>query len=172
MGVRSTRKLQLIHSDVCGPMPVESLGGPRYFVTFIDDYSRCCMVHFMKHKSEVMNKFKEFEVIVTNDCDHKIGALRMTDSGGEYISSEFHTYLKSRGIRHEPTIAYTPEQNGVAERLNRTLVEAARSMICHAGLNSNYWGEAVVTAAYVQNHTATLRLPMRGGMVKMQMYQT
>ena len=138
VGVRSSRKLQLIHSDVCGPMPVESLGGQRYFVTFIDDYSRCCMVYFMKHKSEVMNKLKAFETIVTNDCGHKIAALR-TDNGGEYISSEFQVYLKSRDIRHEPTIAYTPEQNGVAERLHRTLVEAARSMICHAGLNSSYW---------------------------------
>jgi len=145
VGVCSSRKLQVIHS---GPMLVESLGGKRYFVTFIDDYSRCCMVHFMKHKSEIINKFREFETIVTNECDLKLGALR-TDNGGEYISREFQEYLKSRGIRHEPTIAYTPEQNGVAERLNRTLVEAARSMISHGGLNSNYWGEAVATAAYV-----------------------
>ena len=64
VGVCSSRKLQLIHSGVCGPMPVESLGGQRYFVTIIDDYSRCCMVHFMKHKSEVMSKFKEFETTV------------------------------------------------------------------------------------------------------------
>ena len=112
------------------------------------------MVHFMKHKSEVINKFKDFETIVTNVCDQKIGALR-TDNGGEYISREFQEYLKSRGIRHEPTIAYTPEQNGIAERLNRTLAEAARSMISQAGLNSNYWREAVATAAYVQNHTVT-----------------
>ena len=154
VGVRSTRKLQLVHSDVCGPMPVESLGGQKYFVTFIDDYSRCCMVCFMKQKSEVTAKFKEFEAIVTNDCSHKIGALR-TDNGGEYRSSEFQGYLKSRGIRHEPTVAYTPEQNGVAERLNRTLVEAARSMICHAGLSSNYWGEAIATATYVRNRTVT-----------------
>ena len=113
MGVRSSRKLQLVHSNVCGPMPVESL---KYFVTFIDDYSHCCMVFFLKHKSEVFEKFKEFEAITTNDSGCKIGRFR-TDNGGEYISSEFEEYLKSKGISHELTIPYTPEQNGVAERL-------------------------------------------------------
>ena len=95
MGVRSSEKLQLVHSDVCGPMPTESLGGHRYFVTFIDDYTRCCAVYLMKHRSEVLAKFKEFEAITTSDCGQKIGALR-TDNGGEYISAEFNEYLKIR----------------------------------------------------------------------------
>ena len=154
VGVRSSRKLQLVHSDVCGPMPTESLGGHRYFVTFVDDYTRCCAVYLMKHRSEVLAKFKEFEAITTSDCGLKIGALR-SDNGGEYISTEFNEYLKTRGMHRELTIPYTPEQNGVAERLNRTLVEAARSMISHSGLNSKYWGEAVVAAAYVRNRTTT-----------------
>ena len=81
-------------------------------------------------------------------------ALR-TDNGGEYISAEFNEYLKIRGILHELTIPYTPEQNGVAERLNRTLMETAQSMISHSGLSSKYWGEAVVSAAYVRNRTTT-----------------
>ena len=148
------RKLQLVHSDVCGPMPVDSLGGHKYFVMFIDDYSRCCMIYFLKHKSEVFAKFKEFEGITTNDSGFKIGRLR-TDNGREYISSEFEEYLKFTGICHEVTVPYTPEQNGVAERLNRTLMEAARSMISHAKLNSSYWGEAVATAAYVWNRMVT-----------------
>ena len=135
-------------------MPVESLGGHKYFVTFIDDYSLCCMVCFLKHKSEVLDKFKEFEAVTTNDSGCKIGRLR-TDNGGEYISHELEEYLKSKGISHELTVPYTPEQNGVAERLNRTLMEAARSMISHAKLNSSYWGEAVATATYVRNRTVT-----------------
>ena len=154
VGVRSTRKLQLVHSDVCGPMPTESLGSHKYFVTFTHDYSRHCSVYFMKHQSEVLSKFKEFEASTTNDCDLKIGALR-TDRVGEYISIELKEYLKHRGICHELTVPYNPEQNGVAERLNRTLLVAARSMISHAGLTSNYWGEAVATAMYVRNRTAT-----------------
>ena len=83
VGVRSNRKLQLVHSDVCGPLPTESLGGHKYFVTFTDDYSRWCAVYFMKHRSEVLAKFKEFEALTTTDCELKIRALR-TDNGGEY----------------------------------------------------------------------------------------
>ena len=76
MGVCSTRKLQLIHSDVCGPMPTESLGDHKYFVTFTDDHTRCCAVYFMKYRSEVLATFKEYEAISTSDCGLKIGSLR------------------------------------------------------------------------------------------------
>ena len=76
-----------------------------------------------------------------------------TDNGGEYMSAEFKTYLKSKGIRHQLSVPHSPEQNGVAERMNRTLIESARSMIAHAGLPNCYWAEAVATAAYVRNRT-------------------
>ena len=152
----SRRKLQLIHSDVCGPM-TESIGGSRYFVTFIDDYSRCCAVYFMKSKSEVFERFKEFEAIVVNQSGQKIGTLR-SDNGGEYLSKEFETYLKSNGITHQLTIAYSPEQNGVAERMNRTLMESARAMMSYSGLSEEYWAEAVATAAYVRNRSASSAL--------------
>ena len=130
-------------------MQTESLGGRKYFATFIDDYLRCCNVYFFKHKSEVSEKFKEFEASITNESDIRIRTLR-TDNGGEYLSGEFKEYLKSRGIRHELTVPYSPQQNGVAERMNRTLMESARAMIAHAGLPNSYWGEAVATAAYVR----------------------
>jgi len=81
-------------------MSTESLNGKRYFVTFIDDYSRCVKVYFIRHKSEVLKKFKEFEAAATNEADCKIGTLR-TDNGGEYMSSEFEEFLKSKGIKHE-----------------------------------------------------------------------
>ncbi len=152
--IRSTRKLQLVHSDVCGLMHTESIGGRKYFVKFIDDYSRCCAVYFLRHKSEVLEKFKEFEAYTTNECGQRIGKLR-TDNGGEYLSGEFKAYLKSKGIRHELTVAHSPEQNGVAERMNRTLMESARAMVRHAGLPNSYWAEAVATAAYVRNRTPT-----------------
>ena len=152
--IRSTRKLQLVHSDVCGPMRTESVGGHKYFVTFIDDYSCCCAVYYLKQKSEVFEKFRELEASATNECGRKIGALR-TDNGGEYVSKEFEAYLKSKGIRHELTIAHTPEQNGVAERMNRTLMESARAMLCHAKLPNHYWAEAVGTAVYLKNRVVT-----------------
>ena len=156
----STRKLQLVHSDVCGPMQTQSIGGAKYFVTFIDDYTRCCAVYFMKRKSEVFDKFKEFEATTTIDAGRAIGTLR-TDNGGEYLSSAFQNYLKERGIRHELTVPHSPQQNGVSERMNRTLVESARSMIAHAGLSNIFWAEAISTAAYVRNRLPTTTLKER-----------
>ena len=152
--IKSTRKLQLIHSDVCGPMETQSIGGHRYFVTFIDDYSRCCAVYFIKHKSEVFEKFKEFEAVTSNESGESINTLR-SDNGGEYLSTEFEIYLKSKGIRHEYTVPYSPQQNGVAERLNRTLLESAKAMMSKANLPKMYWAEAIASAAYIRNRVPT-----------------
>ena len=127
MHQQSKRKLELVHSDVCGPLQVESIGGSRYFVTFIDDYSRCVSVHFIKHKTEVFEKFKLFEAMVTKECGEPIRKLR-TDNGGEYMSKDFQTYLTSKGIEHQLTVPHSPQQNGVAERLNHTLME---ELCCH-----------------------------------------
>ena len=82
----------------------------------------------------MFEKFKEFEALTTNECRQRIEAIQ-TDNGGEYLSGEFKTYLKSKGICHELTVLHTPEQNGVAEGMNRTLMESARSMIAHAELS-------------------------------------
>ena len=83
--IRSRRKLQLVHSDIWGPTKTKCLGGARYFVTFIDDYTRYCSVYFMKHKSEVFNKVKEYEALMTNESGKKVCTLR-TDNSGEYKS--------------------------------------------------------------------------------------
>ncbi len=100
--IPSSHKLQLVHNDVRGPMQTESFGGAKYFITFRDDYSRCCTVYFMKKKSEVLEKFKEFEAATTNEAGRSMGTLR-TDNGGEYLSREFEDYLKGKGIEHELT---------------------------------------------------------------------
>ena len=100
--ISSTRKLQLIHSDVCGPMSTESIGGKKYFVTFTDDHSCCCSVYFMKYKSEVLEKFKDFETATTSSGE-RIRKL-CTDNGGEYVSKEFEAYLKSKRIFHEISV--------------------------------------------------------------------
>ena len=156
--IRSTKKLQLIHSDVSGPMQTETMGGKRYVITFTDDYSRCVAVHFMRQKFEALEKFKLFEATAVGDSGNQIGTLR-TDNGGEYISIEFAEYLESRHIQHQTTVPHTPEQNGVAERMNRTLLEKARSMIAHADLPKSYWAEAVSTAAHLRNRLPTRALP-------------
>ena len=156
-GIKSTRRLQLVHSDVCGPMQTESIGGHKYFVTFIDDYSRCCAVYFMNKKSEVFEKYKEFEAITTNETGLKLVTLR-SDNGGEYLTKQFETYLKSKGTFHQTTVPYSPEQNGIAERMNRTLVESAKAMMNHAGLPNCYWAEAIACACYIRNRVVTAAL--------------
>ena len=155
--IKSKEKLQLVHTDICGPMQTQSLGGSRYFITFTDDYSRYCSTYFLKSKSEALEKFKEFKVSVETESGMKIKAMR-ADRGGEYLSDEFKSFLKKCGIRSEFTAAYSPQQNGVSERLNRTLVEAARSMLSHAGLGNIYWAEAVATATYLHNRMVSTAL--------------
>ena len=152
--IQSSRRLELVHSDVCGPMPTESIGGCKYFVTFTDDFSRRCSVYFMRHKSEVLDKFKELESATTAGGTLKIGTLR-SDNGGEYVSGDFKMYLQNNRVHHELTVPYLPEQNGVAERMNRTLMESARTMLLHAGLPDIYWAEAIAIAAYCRSRIPT-----------------
>jgi hypothetical protein len=101
---QSTELLELVHTDVCGPMHVNSLAGSRYFVTFIDDKSRWCEVYFMKKKSEVIEKFKEYQSLVEKKTERKI----RSDNGTEYTSHYLKDFLKQEGIRHELTVEYTP----------------------------------------------------------------
>ena len=96
-----------MHSDICGPMQTQSLGGSRYFITFTDDYSCYCRTYFLKSKSEALEKFKELKVSVETESGMKIKALR-ADRGGEYLSDEFKSFLKKYGIRSEFTAAYSP----------------------------------------------------------------
>jgi hypothetical protein len=142
----------LIHSDVCGPMSVESVSGFKYFVLFIDDYSRKTWIYFLKAKDEVFDKFQEFRALVENQTGRKIRVLR-SDNGGEYTSKEFMDYCAATGIKKELTVPYNPQQNGVAKRKNRTIVGATRAMIHDQGLPLFLWAEASRTAVYIQNRS-------------------
>lgn len=153
-GSRAQNALELIHSDVCGPMEVSSLGGARYFVTFIDDFTRKVFIYILTKKSEVFEKFKEFKALVENKLGFNIKTLR-TDNGNEYLSNDFQHFLKRSGISHQTSAPYTPQQNGLAERMNRTLLERARCMLLNAKLQKQYWAEAVTTAAYITNRCPT-----------------
>ena len=124
---RASQPFEIINSDVCGPKHIKSLGGSRYFGTFIDDYSRYTQTYFLKNKDEVLEKFKEF-VNYVNTLGKKVKILR-SDNGGEYCSKTFQDYLKEHGIQHQTPVPYNPEQNGTAERMNRILLESARSMM-------------------------------------------
>ena len=107
-------------------------------------------VYSLKSKDQVFDRFLEWKALVENSSGKRLKTLR-TDNGGEYVSNKFDSYLKEEGIHHELTVPKIPEQNGVAERLNRTLVEIARSMLLDAKLPKKYWGEAVCTAVYLKN---------------------
>ena len=128
-----------------------------YALTFIDDFTRYVWVYVLKHKSEVFSKFQEWKVLIENSSGFKLKAI-CTDNGGEYTSTQFCNYLKAEGIRHERTIPKTPEQNGVAEHMNRTLVEKVQSMLADSQLPKKFWGEALSTATYLQNRSPTKAL--------------
>ncbi|KAK1648726.1 hypothetical protein QYE76_066531 [Lolium multiflorum] len=147
---RATDLLEIIHTDVCGPMSVASRGGYRYVLTFTDDLSRYGYIYFMKHKSETFEKFKEFQSEVENQRNKKIKFLR-SDRGGEYLSYEFGMHLKKCGILSQLTPPGTPQRNGVSERRNRTLLDMVRSMMSLTDLPLSFWGYALETAAFTLN---------------------
>lgn len=125
--------LDYVHFDVFGPVNVPSLLESRYYVSFIDNYSRRPIVYFLKSKSKVFSRFKESKNLVENQTCRKIKCLRI-ENGSELCSTNFEQYCKDHGIKNHKTTPYTPQQNGVVERLNRTLMEKVRSMLSGAGL--------------------------------------
>lgn len=151
---RATEVLELVHSDVCGPMETDSFTGCRYFLTFIDDKTRKTFVYFLRNKSEVYSKLVEFKTLVENQTGKKLKKIR-TDNGSEYINKQVSTFLRNNGIIHQRTVDYTPQQNGVSERANRSIVERARSMLEEAKLSKKYWAEAVNTSVYLKNRCPT-----------------
>ncbi|KAH9652502.1 hypothetical protein KPL70_027122 [Citrus sinensis] len=154
--------LDLIHSDVW-ESPDISMGGAKYMVTFIDDYSRRCWVYPIKKKSDVFPVFKEYKAWVELESGKKIMCLR-TDNGGEYTDGEFLAFCKQEGIQKQFTMAYTPQQNGVAERMNRTLTERIRAMLKTAGLPNSFWAEAAKTACYIVNQSPSTAIGLKTAM--------
>ncbi|KAK2426313.1 hypothetical protein QL285_024996 [Trifolium repens] len=118
---RATHKLQLVHSDICGPITPSTSSGKRYLITFIDDYSRKIWVSLLSEKSQAFVSFKNFKSMVEKETRASIQCLR-TDRGGEFTSHEFSSFCSSHGIKRQLTAAFTPQQNGVAERKNRTIM--------------------------------------------------
>ncbi|GLU17722.1 hypothetical protein SLE2022_340780 [Rubroshorea leprosula] len=151
---RAVEKLQLVHSDICGPMKVSSLNESKYFLIFIDDFSRMCWVYFLKQKSEVFGVFVRFKALVENESGNTIKALR-TDNGAEYTSNQLVEFLQKSGIHHQLTVTYTPQQNGVSERKNRSIMNMARCLLFEKGLPKTHWAEAVNTSVYLQNRLST-----------------
>ena len=176
---RASRVLELVHSDVLGPVEVPSVGGARYIITFIDDYSNWTVGYTMRNKSESLARFKDYKAYAERHTNQALERLQVneyrstgddstdpmklkilrSDNGGEYLSNEFKHYLCENGIKHELTVAYTPQQNGVAERMNRTLFDLVRSMIHFKRVDKRFWAEAFATAVYVRNRVTSRALP-------------
>lgn len=152
VGTRATQALEVIHADLCGPMEVTSMGGSKYYLVLEDDFSRMAFVYFLKRKDQALDYFKEFKALVENQKNTKIKCFR-SDNGGEFCSSMFESFLSKNGIIHQKTNPYTPQQNGMSERMNRTLVEKARCLLFDAGLDKIFWAEAINTAVYLRNRS-------------------
>lgn len=142
----------VVHVDVCGPMQTTSLGGSRYMLLLKDDFSRFRFVYLLKEKSEVVERLRAFIKQAEKADGHGIKRLR-SDNGTEFVNAAVKRLLEENGIRHQRTVPYTPEQNGAAERENRTLIEAARTMLQAKEMKNEFWAEAVNTAVYVLNRT-------------------
>ncbi|GJX57971.1 retrotransposon protein, putative, ty1-copia subclass [Tanacetum coccineum] len=154
---RAKDLLGLIHTDVCGPFRIVSRQEASYFVTFTDDFSRYGYVYLLKHKHEVFETFKVFQKEVENQLGKTIKSLR-SDRGGEYMSQEFLDHLKEHGIIAHRTPPYTPQNNGVSERRNRTLLDMVRSMMSQTTLPKSFWDYALETAARILNMVPTKKV--------------
>ncbi|UYV80016.1 hypothetical protein LAZ67_18001431, partial [Cordylochernes scorpioides] len=147
---KETQTLALVHCDLMGPFNIESWGGSRFVLTIIDDASRYTRVYFLKRKGDTLEKFKEWMKEAENKTGFSLKRIR-TDNGLEFCSSPWDILSKAHGIVHERTMVYTPEQNGVAERMNRTLLNLVRSTVNSCNLPTASWAELTNTAAYLRN---------------------
>ncbi|GJQ90739.1 putative RNA-directed DNA polymerase [Tanacetum coccineum] len=154
---KEKEKLKLIHADICGPISPEIPAGNRYFFLFVDDFSHVMWVYMLKSKDEALDMFHKFRVLVENETGVKVKTLR-TDCGGEFNSKGFIEYCDETGLKHHFTAPYSPQQNGVVERRNRSVFEMARSMMKSMEVPDTLWGEAVRQAVYIQNRVPTKTL--------------
>jgi hypothetical protein len=145
---RSKEILDLVHLDVSGLLSVASLQRSSYYVTFIDDFSRKAWIFFRKIKDEVFSWFREFRAQVENHTRMNIKVLK-SNNGGEYTSNDFEYFYKSEGIKRELTISYNPQQNGVVERKNRSIISSAKAMVHDQELPMFLWEEACNKIVYV-----------------------
>ncbi|GJX61753.1 retrovirus-related pol polyprotein from transposon TNT 1-94, partial [Tanacetum coccineum] len=143
-------KLYLLHMDLCGPMHVASINGKKYILVIVDDYSRFTWVKFLRSKDEAPDFIIKFLKMIQVRLKVPVRRIR-TDNGTEFVNQTLREYYEKVGISHETSVARSPQQNGVVERCNRTLIEAAHTMLIYAKASLFLWAEAVVTACYTQN---------------------
>ena len=155
---RASRPLQLVHSDVHGPVKISTHQGFHYWITFIDDHSHFKAVYLLKRKSEAFAAFKQFKAWAENVTGERLGCLH-DDKGGEYMSREFEAFCIDHGIQRQHSVRNRPQQNGVAERANRTMEEGIISMLYESGMPPSFWGEALSSFIHIHNRVTTTALP-------------
>ncbi|KAG1665162.1 hypothetical protein FOA52_005543 [Chlamydomonas sp. UWO 241] len=142
--------LHVLHSDLMGPLSPASRGGARYVMTVIEDYSRYSLVFLLKNKSDASHSMRQAIAFFECQTGASVRNVR-SDRGGEFINHALCDHYKAKGIVPQHTMPHTPEQNGVAERINRTLTDKVRPMLAHSGMSLGYWGEAMLAANYLRN---------------------
>ncbi|CAI7774305.1 unnamed protein product [Closterium sp. NIES-54] len=148
---RASAPLELVHTDVCGPMQTpDREKGSKYFITFLDDFSRLSRVTLVKTKNEVAKVFKHWIRYAEREVGAKVKILRC-DRGGEYMGKDLESFLEDKGITHQLSVACTPQKNGAAERLNWTLIDLARAMLAHVWLDHTWWGAALQYANWAKS---------------------
>ncbi|GKA80458.1 retrovirus-related pol polyprotein from transposon TNT 1-94 [Tanacetum coccineum] len=145
-------KLYLLHMDLCGPMRVASVNGKKYILVIVDDYSRFTWVKCLRSKDEAPAFIINFLKMIQVRLKETVRRIR-TDNGTEFVNQTLREYYEKVGISHETSVARSPQQNGVVERRNRTLIEAARTMLIYAKAPLFLWAEAVATTCYTQNRS-------------------
>ncbi|KAI3714976.1 hypothetical protein L6452_21939 [Arctium lappa] len=148
--------LQLLHMDLFGPTNVMSIGKKSYCLVIVDDYSRFTWVYFLRTKDETSGLIKSFILRIENQINQRLKVIR-SDNGTEFKNLDLNTFCEEKGIERQYSAPRTPQQNGVAERRNRTLIEAARSLLADSKLPITFWAEAVNTACYVQNRVLVVK---------------
>ncbi|GJS72573.1 retrovirus-related pol polyprotein from transposon TNT 1-94 [Tanacetum coccineum] len=151
----SKRRLQLLHMDLCSPMRVESINGKKYVLVIVDDYFRYTWTHFLRSKDETPEVLIDFLTLIQRGLHAQVRTVR-TDKGTEFLNKTLHAFFAKEGIRHETSTARTPEQNGIVKRRNRTLVEAARTMLSAAKIPLFFWAEAIATTCFTQNRSLVI----------------
>jgi transposase InsO family protein len=157
---RADKALELVHGDLCGPVKPVTPGGRCYFLLLINDATRYMRVVLLIAKSEASSVIKCIQAVAEKECGRKLRVLR-TDNGGEFTAAEFTAYCADEGITRHFSAPYTPQQNGVVERQNQTVVAMTRALRKQRRMPAEFWGEAVVTAVYLQNRLPTKSLTGR-----------
>jgi transposase InsO family protein len=155
-----TAPFQLVHADLWGPTPSVSLNGFRFYLVLVDEYTKFTWVYLLTDKSDTFTIFKQFTTLVKNQFKQSVQLFRI-DYGGEFTSTEFNTFCVDKGIIHQLSCPHTPQQNDVAERKHRHLIQCALALLSQSNLPISYWSYAVSTTAHLINKLPTPLLSNR-----------